>query len=195
MSLVALERISWRRSLEEAREAAEESHGLVFVELFSPTCLSCQNMEHRTFSDDRVIAYLGSHFEAVHFDVLHQPDYLTQFNAVWTPTLIFQSAYGGEFRRSVGFLNPDKFLAELALVRIQQAMSVEGYESAHVLAHEALKMAEGDEPRHAEALYWHAVTAYKASEDQNLLIAGWQDLRKRYPKSDWAARVDFVDEL
>lgn len=192
MSLATLERIAWHRSLDEAREAADENHDLVFIELFSPECISCRNMEERTFSDDRVIAYLGSHFEAVHFDVLHQPDYLAKFNAVWTPTLIFQDTHGGEFRRSVGFLNPDKFLAELALVRVQQALSVEGYESAHVLSHEALDIAQMDEYRHAEALYWHAVSAYKASEDQNLLIAGWQELLSRYPNSEWAAKVDFA---
>jgi hypothetical protein len=181
--------------VEDARREARGSGRGVFIELFSPKCLGCQNMEMRTFASFEVAEYLMENFVPVHFDVLKNPEYLNRFNAFWTPTFIFQDGDGDEVRRSIGFLPPDKFLAEMALARVACALNAKHYAPAHVFAQDALEECAHDPVRHAEALYWLAVTAYKSTNNQDLLIDGWRELLDTYPDSDWAARCDFVRDL
>ncbi len=41
----------------------------------------------------------------------------------------------------------------------------------------------------AEALYWLAVARYKQAHDPAQLHAGWQQLAREYPTSEWAKRT------
>ena len=164
-----MEGIAWRPDLETAQDDAERHDQLVLIELFSPQCFGCQNLERRTFSDRHVQDVVAEQFAAVHYDVLNHPAYLQRYAAVWTPTLIVQDVSGREHRRFTGFLPPVKFLGELALARIADAMYREDYNRAHVLAQDAVEATQGDELRHSEALYWQAVTAYKASGNADRL--------------------------
>lgn len=195
MSLLTQGHIAWRDSVETARQEAHHTSKLVFIELFSPKCIGCQNMEARTFSDERVIDLLELEFVPTHYDVLNEPDHLKEFIAGWTPTLIWQCPDGNEHRRSVGFLTPEKFIGESHLARVLYALHRQSFDEMHRIAQQAVEVTEGDLVRHPEALYWQAVAAYKASENQDLLIQGWKDLLARYPASDWAGRVDFVNGL
>lgn len=195
MSVLTHESIAWRTNVEGARHEGFGSGRGVFIELFSPKCWGCQNMESRTFADHRVTDYLMDGFVPVHYDVLAQPGRMDEFNAYWTPTLIFQDNHGHEIRRATGFLDPDRFMGEVALARVACALKAGEYSFAHRLAQDAVSDTTGDDLRHGEALYWQAVAAYKASGNQELLIQGWQELNRRLPDSEWAARCDFIREL
>ena len=196
MTLVTETKVFWRHDLVEAYDEARASDRLVLIELFSPTCLGCQNMEVRTFEEQRVADFMNEEFVPVHFNVLDEPHHLERFNAGWTPTIIIQDGWEREHRRTVGFVPPHKFLAELALARLMSTLHLRNYPLARKRAAQAVEWAqEADEERHAEALYWQAVAAYKDSDDQNLLIQGWKDLLDRFPDSDWAARCDFARDL
>ncbi len=39
------------------------------------------------------------------------------------------------------------------------------------------------------AMYWHAVTRYRANDDHTALIQVAEDLRNRYPSSVWASKA------
>ena len=195
MTTQTQELIAWRTDVKEAQKEAAASGKMVFIELFSPKCISCQNMEERTFSDPQVADYLQNAFVPVHFDVLANPDALQENHAGWTPTLTMQCPDGDDHRRAIGFLTPQKFIGELALSRVQYHLAAQKYDEAHKLAQEAVELTQGDELRHVEALYWQGVCAYKASENQDLLIAAWKDILNRFPNSEWASRVDFAASL
>ncbi len=195
MSILAPEKIQWRADVETAREEAQTQNKMVLVELFSPKCIGCQNMEERTFSSDNVAQTLEEQFVPVHYDVLTNPEMMKPFMAIWTPTVVAQCPDGNTHRKWVGFLPPHQFLGELALARVNYALARQSYDEAHKLAQAAVETTTGDELRHSEALYWQAVAAYKATENQDLLIAGWKDLLERFPNSEWAQKVDFAAEL
>lgn len=195
MSTLAPEKIEWRTDVESAREEAQEQNKMVLVELLSPKCMGCQNMEKRTFSDDNVAQTIEEQFVPVHYDVLSNPDMMKPFMSFWTPAVIAQCPDGNTHRKWLGFLPPKQFLGELALARVNYAIARQSFDEAHRLAQDAVQITSGDELRHSEALYWQAVAAYKASDNQELLIAGWKDLLERFPNSEWATKVDFAANL
>lgn len=194
----ATEKIQWRHDVDAAREEANqaEGHKMVLIEAFSPKCFSCQNMEERTWSDDTVAQILETEFVPVQLNVLEDESVAKPpLLAFWTPTLIAMCPDGNIHRKWMGFLPPKEFLGEVALSRVAYAMARQDYDEAHRLAQEATQWTEGDELRHSESLYWQAVAAYKASENQDLLVAGWKDLLTRFPNSEWAKKVDFAASL
>lgn len=189
------EHITWRDSLEAARAESKQSGKPVLIELFSPECTGCMTMEKKTFSQPEVQSYIADNFIPVHFNILEDEDAMQRFTASWTPTLIVQSDEGREQRRSTGYLPPQQFVGEMALALVQEALTSEEFETAHARAQDAVQRTDGDATRHPEASYWEAVTAYKASHDQDKLIAGWKQLLAEQLHSDWAKRVEFAKDF
>lgn len=188
--------IQWRHEVEGARREAASANNMVLIEVFSPKCVSCHNMEERTWTDADVAQQLETNFVPVQIDVLqHEEAMKPPLLAFWTPTLIAMCPDGNIHRKWMGFLPPREFLGELALARIAYAMARQDFAEAHQLAHEAVDFTEGDSLRNSEAHYWHAVSAYKKSGDQNLLINGWKQLLEEHPDSEWAKRIDFAASL
>jgi hypothetical protein len=145
-----------------------------------------------TYPNPEVEQYLQQHFIPVQFNVVDQPEVMQRFNAPWTPTLIVQDSDGKEHRRSQGYLDPPRFLAEMALARLQAAIDRGDYQPAQRLAGEALRLSHGDPEREPEALYWSSVAAYKATSDAQNLLSGWNRLLDEFPKSDWAKKAEFI---
>ena len=147
-------------------------------------------MDAVTYSNHEVAKFVEAHFIPVQFNVAEQPDAMDRFHAPWTPTLIVQSPDGAEMRRSQGYLDPDRFLAEMSLAWFKEAIDRRDYETAHQRVPETLQRTKGDPEREPEALYWAAVTQYKARD--NGLLEGWNRLMEQFPNSEWARKVEFI---
>jgi hypothetical protein len=145
-----------------------------------------------TYPNPDVERYIQQHFIPVQFNVVEQPEVMDQFNTPWTPTLIVQDAEGREHRRSQGYLDPKRFLGEMALAWLKDAIDRRDFNAARDRATEALELTRGDPEREPEAQYWASVAAYKASEDPNQLIQGWNRLLDQFPQSEWAKRAEFI---
>ena len=145
-----------------------------------------------TYPDPEVERFIQQHFIPVQFNVVEQPEVMDQFNTPWTPTIIVQDAEGREHRRSQGYLDPQRFLGEMSLAWLKDAIDRQDYKAAQERAPEALRLTKGDPTREPEALYWAAVVAYKATEDGNKLVQGWNRLLDQFPQSEWAKRAEFI---
>lgn len=145
-----------------------------------------------TYPDPAVQQYVREHFVPVKFDVVEHPEAMLRFNTPWTPTLLVQDPEGREHRRSQGFLDARRFLAEMGLARLVSAINLQFFGRAHTLAREARILADGDPQREPEALYWGSVAAYKATGDSANLLSGWTELLDDFPASDWARKVEFL---
>ena len=145
-----------------------------------------------TYPDPEVERYINDHFIPVQFNVVEQPEAMQQFNTPWTPTLIVEDADGKEHRRSQGYLDARRFLAEMSLARVKDAVDRQDYQEAASRAQEASRMTAGDPWRQPEAQYWSGVAAYKSTGDANNLINGWNRLLDEFPDSEWAKRVEFI---
>ena len=145
-----------------------------------------------TYPDPAVEHFINEHFIPVQFNVAEQPEVMEQFNTPWTPTLIVQDATGREHRRSQGYLDAPRFLGEMSLAWLQDAINRRDFSVARDRSAEALKQTKGDPTREPEATYWSAVAAYKASDDPANLMAGWNRLLDEFPDSEWARRAEFI---
>jgi hypothetical protein len=145
-----------------------------------------------TYPNPEVERYIQQHFIPVQFNVVEQPEVMQQFNAAWTPTLIVQDAEGREHRRSEGYLDPQRFLGEMALARLKDAIDRQEFKAALERSRDALERTKGDPTREPEALYWASVAAYKANGDPNPLMQGWNRLLDQFPQSEWAKRAEFI---
>ncbi len=145
-----------------------------------------------TYPDPQVERFINEHFIPVQFDVVKQPEVMDQFHTPWTPTIIIQDAEGGEHRRSQGYLDPQRFLGEAALAWLQDAIDRRDFQTAQARVDEALERTKGDPTREPEARYWASVAAYKASNDPQNLVKGWNQLLDQFPESEWAKRAEFI---
>ena len=145
-----------------------------------------------TYPDPAVAQYINEHFIPVHFNVIEQPEVMEQFNSPWTPTIIVQDAEGREHRRSQGYLDPKRFLGEVSLAWLKDAIDRRDFQVAHERSKETLRQTEGDPAREPEAIYWSAVAAYKSSDDPKDLVGGWNRLLDEFSESEWARRVEFI---
>ncbi|MBW3621821.1 MAG: hypothetical protein KY468_00245 [Armatimonadetes bacterium] len=143
-----------------------------------------------TYPNPKVEQYLKEHFVPVQFNVADQPEVMDQFHTPWTPTLIVESPDGTEHRRTQGYLDPERFIGEMALARLKKAINERNYEEAHGLINETLEAVKGDPTREPEAIYWASVATYKAKDEG--LLDGWNRLMDEFPDSEWAKRVEFI---
>src|SRR5436190_20877349 len=123
-----------------------------------------------TYPHPDVERFIQQRFIPVQFNVAEQPEAMERFNSTWTPTLIVQDAEGREHRRSQGYLDPARFLGEMALARLQAAIDRRDFEAARTRSSEALRLTAGDPTREPEARYWFSVADYKATNDPNHLV-------------------------
>ena len=145
-----------------------------------------------TYPDPEVERLINEHFIPVQFNVAEQPEVMDQFNTPWTPTLIIQDAEGREHRRSQGYLDAKRFIAEMNLAYLKDAIDRRNYPTANERATEALERTKGDPFREPEALYWASVAKYKATNESGSLTGGWNRLLDEFPDSEWARKVEFI---
>ena|SRR5687767_7854975 len=145
-----------------------------------------------TYPNPEVDRFIAEHFVPVQYNVGEHPEAFQQFNAAWTPTIIIQDVEGREHRRSEGYLDPQRFLAEMSLALVKAALNRQEYEEAARRAEEAVGRTKGDKQREPEALYWKAVVAYRQTGSADPLLAGWNRLLDEYPDSEWAKRAEFI---
>jgi hypothetical protein len=130
-----------------------------------------------------------------HSDLLQRPRAAGsggEVNSGWTPTVIVEDAEGREHRRRQGYLDPKRFVGELALARLKDAIDRRDFGTACERSRSVLKQTEGDTARRPESLYWYAVAAYRVSGDRDDLIEGWNGLLERFPRSEWAKCAGYI---
>ncbi len=130
---------------------------------------------------------MNEHFVPVRIHIKERPQDFGRFKAEWTPTVIVAEADGTERHRYVGFLPEDDFLAQLELGMAKTAFSRGQYSDAQ-RAFQALAERYPKSEAAPEAVYWTAVSGYKATGKAEFLKDGGARLRDQYPQSDWAKK-------
>lgn len=130
---------------------------------------------------------MSKYFVSVKIHLRERPQDFGRFKVEWTPTIILAEPDGRERYRFVGYLPAEDFLAQLQLGRAKAAFSRAQYEDAgHHFAAVVSRFPESEAA--PEALYWSAVSAYKATSNPAFLKQGGEELRAKYPRSDWARK-------
>ncbi len=111
-----------------------------------------------------------------------------EFGLSWTPTLIILDAEGKEHQRSVGFLAPEELVPSLMLGIAKSHFESGAYDEA-LSTLEALVGSYPWSGAAPEAVYLRGVAGYKRTHTAEPLKAAYEQLRARYPDSEWARRA------
>ena len=120
--------------------------------------------------------------------IKEHPAWFHRFEAVWTPTVLLLDSEGKERVRLEGYLPNDDFIAALesGLGRIafvhKKYADAERWYGDVVTRYGRSHSAPG-------AMYWRAVTHYKATNDHTVLGKVAEELRSTYPSSVWASKA------
>lgn len=145
-----------------------------------------------TYPDKAVEDFIAEHFVAVRFNVVEDPGVFERFGASWTPTVIIQDANGHEHRRSVGYLDPKRFMGELALAWLKDAIDRHDWAAAGERLPEVKRVTAGDREREPEAYYWSGMVAFEGTHEMPDLVNGWAPLLDKFPDSEWAMKASYV---
>jgi thioredoxin-related protein len=107
----------FRGDLKAAASAAGERDTLVFVEFYTRWCSWCRRLESETLTDPAARAELSG-LVSVRLDAEGDGRReARRFGVESYPTMVFLSPAGEEVERIVGYLPPDRFVAELQRIR------------------------------------------------------------------------------
>jgi len=111
----------WIKYSETKYEVALKSHSKVFIDFYADWCIPCKELDHSTFSDERVIKKLKE-FKTFKVDMTKSLSDETEkvrekFNIRGMPTLIFINSEGKEVQRNTGFINADEFLKIISTIK------------------------------------------------------------------------------
>ena len=112
-----------------------------------------------------------------------------EFHIKWTPALIILGPDRREHHRTVGFLDPDDFIANGLLGSGKYHFDNGRYKEALAFFEEVLaRQPDGD--RAAEAIFLKGVALYKKSGDRAALKEVYETLQHRFPDSEWARKAE-----
>ena len=111
------------------------------------------------------------------------------FRVKWTPTIIVLDFYGREHHRVLGFLPPEEFIPALMLGMGKIDFDVDQFNDA-ILHFNTLLAEYPDSFAAPEAMYLQGVSRYKTSHNPAPLKEAFQQIKARYPASEWARRSE-----
>ena len=141
-----------------------------------------------TYPTAAVAKFVDLNFVPVQVEVSNK-ELMEKYSVSWTPTILVLDADGKEHYRSVGFLQPDVFIATFELGKARYYLGVELFAEARAMLEELIERCPVPEVV-PEAVFFHGVAAYKHTHDPKSLRKAYDTLTAKYPQSEWAKRAE-----
>jgi len=144
-------------------------------------------MDAVTYPDDSVVSFVRNSYIPllIPFDAKPLAD---NFNVKWTPTLITLGTDKKEHHRTVGFLDPEAFIASSLLGIGKFHFDNDRYQEA-LTFFEKVASGHPQSDSAAEAIFLRGVSLYKNTGNPQPLKDAYETLSNRYPESEWAKRA------
>jgi thioredoxin-related protein len=141
-----------------------------------------------TYPNEGVAKFADLNFVPVQVETSNK-DLVEKYNVSWTPAILVLDSDGKEHYRSVGFLQPDVFIATFELGKARYYLDLEQFAEARALLEELIERCPVPEVL-PEAIYFHGVATYKQTHDVKPLKKAYETLLAKYPQSEWAKRAE-----
>ncbi len=144
-------------------------------------------MDAVTYPDEMVMAFIQESLIPllVPFDALPLSK---DFNIKWTPTLVTLGTDMREHHRTVGFLDPDAFIANQTLGIGKYHFDNDRYKEA-LAFFEKIISGYSESDCVAEATFLRGVSLYKSTGDPKPLKEAYETLSSKYPDGEWTKRA------
>ena len=148
-----------------------------------------------TYPEPSVAQTIADHFVPVQINVQDEAaqPILERYRQFWTPEHRILGADGFSLYNWNGYLPPFEFLPQLLVGQAQALLRLRDEPRAATIYQDVLRRFPSSRFA-AEAQYFLAVAAYKASHDGADLVGGWERLRGRYPDSLWRLKQSFTEQ-
>ncbi len=120
--------------------------------------------------------------------IKEHPAWFHRFDARWTPTILVMDASGVERSRIEGYLPTNWFRARLEIGLARVAFMNKKWAAAEK-AYASVAENYADTAVAPEAVYWRAVSHYKATNDHTVLGEVAKELSQKYSDSEWALKA------
>ena len=141
-----------------------------------------------TYPNEGVAKFVDLNFVPVQVEVSNK-ELMEKYSVSWTPTILVLDAEGKEHYRSVGFLQPDAFIATFELGKARYYLDLEQFAEARALLEKLIERSPVPEVV-PEAIFFHGVATYKHTHDPKPLRKAYDTLTAKYPQSEWAKRAE-----
>lgn len=101
-------------SLEKAKEIADKSDKIIFIDAYTSWCGPCKKMAATSFQDENVAELFNSKYINLKIDVENDPDgteIIKMYKVQAYPTLLFINGRGKLVKSLVGFQTADRLVA------------------------------------------------------------------------------------
>jgi hypothetical protein len=127
-------------------------------------------------------------FLPVKAHIKEHPAWFHRFDALWTPTVLILDSSGVERSRIEGYLPNSEFRAALESGSARVAFMHKQFADAERRYGDIVQRYPGTAAA-PEAVYWTAVSHYKATNDHTVLGTAAEQLKNKYPGSIWAQKA------
>jgi len=181
--------IEWVLDADKGLDQAEGSPRLPLLNFTAaPQCAGCTRLDDKVYKEEDVARFISECFIPIKINIKEHPESFARFNVEWTPTTIIPDRDGKERHRVVGFLPTEDFLAQLQLGIAKVAFSAKKYEEARK-GFAAVGRLYPETSAAPEGIYWSGVSAYRANGKAEALAQCAEELKEKYPASDWAKKA------
>jgi thioredoxin-related protein len=143
-----------------------------------------------TYPDQEVAKFVDLNFIPVQIETSEVNQALiSQYGVTWTPSLFVLDADGKVHYSTVGFITPAEFVPTFLVGKGRWYFDTGQLTEAQAILEEVL-----DRYPHSnaapEAIFFLGVVRYKLTHDPKPLRAAYDDLKAKYPQSEWTKRAD-----
>jgi len=179
--------IEWQTTLGYAEDSAMSSRKPILFDYFDSECIGCRQMDEVTYNSKEVVDFIKQYMIPLRIDV-NKKELYDEYNAIWTPTLIILDYQGHEVQRTIGFLEPSKFLALMLLGIAKVQLSKGEFDAANVQLKRLIERYP-ESSAVPEAMYFSGVNFYKQTNDPAQLKTAYEKLNIQYPGNSWTKRA------
>lgn len=144
-------------------------------------------MDAVTYPENRVIEFIQKSYIPLLVSFDAKP-LSVDFNIKWTPTLITLGPDSREHHRTVGFLDPDNFIANSLLGIGKYHFDNDRHEEA-LSFFDTVIADHSESDVVAESIFLQGVARYKKSGDPAPLKEAYENLSSNHPASEWTKRA------
>jgi len=179
--------IEWQTTLGYAEDSASSSRRPILFDYFDPECIGCQQMDAVTYSSKEVVSFVKEYLIPLRIDVNKKASY-DRYNAIWTPTLLILDYQGHLVQQTIGFLEPEKFIAMMHLGIAKVDLTIGEFDAASVHLNRLMDRYP-ESSAVPEAIFFSGVNFFKQKNDPNQLKIAYEKLLNDYPDSSWTKRA------
>ncbi len=143
-----------------------------------------------TYPDQEVAKFVDLHFIPVQIETSEKNKALMEkYGVTWTPSIFVLDADGKVHYSTVGFIPPEEFVPTFMVGKARWFFDTGQYAEARAYLEEMLTRCPHPNAA-AEAIYFLGVTRFKMDHDPKPLKAAYEELKDKYPQSEWTRRAD-----